>query len=108
MSGAGGESTSRSHSPINIIPSSEPESGDNKDDEECRIPCSLIVRNVPIEVFQNEQVKTEFTNYITQYAKPKNTIFLKSFRRVRFDFENASEAYHVRTRLSMFEFHAKV
>ena len=109
MSGAGGESTIRSHSPVNIIPNSEPESGDNKDDdEECRIPCSLIVRNVPIDVFQDEQVKSEFTNYITQYATPKNTIFLKSFRRVRFDFANASEAYHVRTRLSMFEFHAKV
>merc|ERR1712223_1426433 len=109
MSGAGGESTSRSHSPINIIPHSEPESGDSKnDDDECRIPCSLIVRNVPIEVFQDEQVKSEFTNYITQYATPKNTIFLKSFRRVRFDFANASEAYHVRTRLSMFEFHGDI
>lgn len=69
-----------------------------------RIPCSLIVRNVPNEVFQDESVKAEFTAHITQYADPKNIIFLRSFRRVRFDFETPQEAYHVRTRLAMFKF----
>jgi hypothetical protein len=94
---------------VNVIPDLEPEIGDkNDDDDDCRIPSSLIVRNVPIEVFQDEDVKTEFTNYITQYAVPKNTIFLKSFRRVRFDFASPNEAYHVRTRLSMFEFHGDI
>jgi len=88
--------------------------GDSMDDEAVdgpddytgsRIPCSLIVRNVPNEVFQDEAVKAEFTAHITQYAEPKNIIFLRSFRRVRFDFETPQEAYHVRTRLAMFQFH---
>ena len=92
---------------VNLIPDLEPEIGDKDVDEEAsRIPCSLIVRNVPIEVFQDDSVKAEFTDKITQYATPRNTIYLKSFRRVRFDFSSPSEAYHVRTRLSMFEFHA--
>ena len=99
-------------SPINVIPDLEPESGESPHkqniEDDCRIPCSLIVRNVPIDVFQDDEIQREFVNYIIQFATPKNTIFLKSFRRVRFDFANPSEAYHVRTRLSMFEFHAAV
>jgi len=100
-------------SPINIIPDLEPPaSGESphkqNTEDDCRIPCSLIVRNVPIEVFQDDEIQREFVNYIIQFAMPKNTIFLKSFRRVRFDFASASEAYHVRTRLSMFEFHGEI
>jgi hypothetical protein len=98
--------------PVNVIPDLEPESGESPHkqnlEDDCRIPSSLIVRNVPIDVFQDDEIQQEFVNYIIQFATPKNTIFLKSFRRVRFDFGSASEAYHVRTRLSMFEFHGEI
>jgi len=94
---------------INIIShDTAAQSSDDEADMESRIPCSLIVRNVPTDVFQDDEVKEEFTAHITQYAPPKNIIFLKSFRRVRFDYATPLEAYHVRTRLAMFIFRGEI
>ena len=72
------------------------------------IPTSLIVRNIPPELYNNDQMKEELTAEISKFATPKNTIYLPSFKRVRLDFATSQEAYYVRTRLSIFKFYDNV
>ena len=72
------------------------------------IPNTLIVRNVPKDLYSSDEMKQELSDYISQYAKPEKTIYLPSFRRVRMDFSTSKDAYYVRTRLSIFKFHDEI
>lgn len=78
------------------------------DDEYDGIPTTLIVRNVPHALYSSDEMKQELIDHIAVYAKPKNVIYLPSFRRVRFDFNSSQEAFNVRTRLSILKFHGEI
>lgn len=71
-----------------------------------RIPNSLIVPDIPEPVFDDQELKNELEMHVKNLATPTNVIYLPSFKRVRFDFENSNDALYVRQRLSMFLFHA--
>lgn len=59
---------------------------------ECDLPNSIIVTNVPSEVFSDGDQKANFSSLFTQIEPDAHFDFLRSFRRVRVIFHSAKSA----------------
>lgn len=60
--------------------------------DECDLPNSIIVTNVPPEVFSDEEQKANFSSLFTEIESDAHFDFLRSFRRVRVIFRSAKSA----------------
>lgn len=60
--------------------------------DECDLPNSIIVTNVPVEVFVDETQKKNFSSLFTGIEPDAHFDFLRSFRRVRVIFRSAKSA----------------
>nr|CAG4645872.1 EOG090X0FJX [Lynceus sp. MCZ IZ 141354] len=62
-------------------------------------PTSIIVTSLPVSLFDNKELKTEFEALFRFYDPEAEFRYLKSFRRARVDCTNAAAASKARTHL---------
>jgi calcipressin-2 len=68
------------------------------------LPTSLIVTNIQSDVFVNDDMKKEMEELFREFSPHVTFHWLKSFRRLRVNYENAITAASARIQLHQFDF----
>ncbi|XP_055375243.1 protein sarah [Condylostylus longicornis] len=71
------------------------------------LPTSIIVTNIHSEVFTNDKLKNEMEDLFRKFSEKCTFQWLKSFRRLRVNYDNAISAANARIQLHQYEFHNK-
>lgn len=71
------------------------------------LPTSIIVTNIHSEVFVNEDMKAEMETLFRGFSENVTFQWLKSFRRLRVNYDNAISAANARIKLHQYEFNQK-
>lgn len=69
------------------------------------LPTSIIVTNIHSEVFGDDTLKVEMENLFRAFSEAATFQWLKSFRRLRVNFDNAIKAANARVRLHQLPFY---
>uniref|UniRef100_A0A5S6QCI8 Calcipressin-2 n=1 Tax=Trichuris muris TaxID=70415 RepID=A0A5S6QCI8_TRIMR len=75
---------------------------------EIELPSSLIVTNLPMELFSSDQLKEEFEQLFKNTDETASFHYLSTFRRCRVQFRGADRATAARIHLDFTRFHGKV
>lgn len=78
--------------PSSYTEDNEPNSEANHDDSFDDLPKSIIVTNIHSNVFVNEDLKAEMESLFTQFSEDVTFQWLKSFRRLRVNYNDAISA----------------
>lgn len=78
--------------PSSYTDDNEPNSEANHDDSFDDLPKSIIVTNIHSSVFVNEDLKAEMEGLFTQFSEDVTFQWLKSFRRLRVNYNDAISA----------------
>eukprot|EP00096_Caligus_rogercresseyi_P004402 TRINITY_DN18645_c0_g1_i1.p1 TRINITY_DN18645_c0_g1~~TRINITY_DN18645_c0_g1_i1.p1 ORF type:complete len:240 (-),score=79.28 TRINITY_DN18645_c0_g1_i1:482-1201(-) len=73
--------------------------GNNAADEPPQLPKSLIVTNVDTNVFDNEDIKSNFENMFREFGQSATFHYLRSFRRIRIGYGNHVSASQAKATL---------
>lgn len=75
--------------------------GDSLDDliNDETLPKSLIITNLNPDVFQDDTLKEQIQNLLSTFGKPVSFQYLKSFRRMRVNYESSAAASKARINL---------
>ncbi|XP_037948573.1 protein sarah [Teleopsis dalmanni] len=71
------------------------------------LPTSIIVTNIHSEVFTNPQLKQEMEDLFRTFSESATFQWLRSFRRLRVNYDNAVAAANARIKLHQYEFNKK-
>lgn len=71
------------------------------------LPTSIIVTNIHSEVFTNEKMKSEMEELFRVFSDNVTFQWLRSFKRLRVNYDNAISAANARLRLHQYEFNKK-
>lgn len=71
------------------------------------LPTSVIVTNIHSEVFTNDQMKAEMEDLFRTFSESATFQWLRSFRRLRVNYDNAVAAANARIKLHQYEFNKK-
>ncbi|TMW50164.1 hypothetical protein DOY81_004789 [Sarcophaga bullata] len=71
------------------------------------LPTSIIVTNIHSEVFANPQLKQEMEDLFRMFSDKATFQWLRSFRRLRVNYDNAIAAANARIKLHQYEFNKK-
>lgn len=77
---------------------------DSINDEDNPLPKSIIVTNIHSEVFNNEKLKTEMENLFRTFSSTATFQWLRSFKRLRVNFDSPAAAANARIQLHQFQF----
>ncbi|KAG5679754.1 hypothetical protein PVAND_009294 [Polypedilum vanderplanki] len=72
------------------------------------LPTSLIVTNIHSEVFHSDELKAEIENVFREFSDEVTFQWLKSFRRLRVNYDNALSAANARIRLHQYRVNKSV
>ncbi|KAM7362193.1 RRM_RCAN_like domain containing protein Sra [Cochliomyia hominivorax] len=84
----------------NTEPEIDPDSFDD-------LPTSIIVTNIHSEVFASPQLKQEMEDLFRMFSENATFQWLRSFRRLRVNYDNAVAAANARIKLHQYEFNKK-
>lgn len=84
----------------NAEPEIDPDSFDD-------LPTSIIVTNIHSEVFASPELKQEMENLFRTFSENATFQWLRSFRRLRVNYDNAIAAANARIKLHQYEFNKK-
>lgn len=87
-----------------IDSNSEPEIDPDSFDD---LPTSIIVTNIHSEVFASPQLKQEMEDLFRTFSENATFQWLRSFRRLRVNYDNAVAAANARIKLHQYEFNKK-
>ncbi|KAI5698972.1 protein sarah isoform X2 [Diaphorina citri] len=75
--------------------------GDSLDDliNDEQLPKSLIITNLNPDLFKDDALKEQIETLLSQFGKPKSFQYLKSFRRMRVNYESSAAAAKARINL---------
>ncbi|XP_055857434.1 protein sarah [Episyrphus balteatus] len=71
------------------------------------LPTSIIVTNIHSEVFASDQMKAQMEDLFRTFSEAATFQWLRSFRRLRVNYDNAIDAANARIKLHQFEFNKK-
>lgn len=81
----------------------------NQDDDLCDdLPTSIIVTNIHSEVFVSEDLKAEMEALFRTFSDAATFHWLKSFKRLRVNFDTSMAAANARVQLHQYQFHNSV
>lgn len=80
---------------------------DNNDDSFDDLPKSIIVTNLHSEIFVNDDLKSDMENLFKSFSETATFQWLKSFRRLRVNYESAIAAANARVQLHQYKFNNK-
>lgn len=72
------------------------------------LPTSIIVTNIHSEVFTNEELKADMENLFRTFSESVTFHWLKSFKRLRVNFDSAIAAASARLQLHQYQFSKSV
>uniref|UniRef100_A0A8D9BNA5 Protein sarah n=1 Tax=Cacopsylla melanoneura TaxID=428564 RepID=A0A8D9BNA5_9HEMI len=80
--------------------------GDSLDDliNDEQLPKSLIITNMNSDIFGDEELKEQIETLLSQFGKVKSLQYLKSFRRMRVNYETSPSASKARINLHQSQF----
>lgn len=103
--------------PADGLPSQHPTLADGESDNNAEpeidpdsfddLPTSIIVTNIHSEVFTNPQLKQEMEDLFRMFSDKATFQWLRSFRRLRVNYDNAIAAANARIKLHQYEFNKK-
>lgn len=101
--------------PTDGLPSQHPTLPDGEVDSEPEVdpdsfddlPTSIIVTNIHSEVFASPQLKQEMEDLFRTFCESATFQWLRSFRRLRVNYDNAIAAANARIKLHQYEFNKK-
>lgn len=93
--------------PDGEVDSDNAESGEVDPDSFDDLPTSIIVTNIHSEVFTNPELKEQMEALFRSFGESATFQWLRSFRRLRVNYDNAISAANARIKLHQYQFNQK-